>query len=68
MRSSRRISANRRNSIAGRWRPWLWETPAEDAVANEGVADAPGAEGAREQISLWADDTPPALGRPTLLD
>ena len=63
MRSSRRSSAvNRRNSIAGRWRPWLWETAAEDAPANEGGAEAPSAEAAREQISLWADDTTSTLG------
>lgn len=67
MRSRRISAANRRNSIAGRWRPWLWETTADEA-ANETVADAPTAQESRAQISLWADDTPPALGRPTLLD
>ena len=57
MRSSRRSSAaNRRNSIAGRWRPWLWETSIEDA-ATEDAADAPSAEAARKQISLWADNS-----------
>jgi hypothetical protein len=68
MRSSRRSSAvNRRNSIAGRWRPWLWETAAEDAPANDSGVDGPSAEASREQISLWADDTAPTLGPSTQL-
>ena len=68
MRSSRRISAaNRRNSIAGRWRPWLWDTTA-DETANETVGDAPTTQESLAQIPLWVEDTPPALGGPTLLD
>jgi len=60
MRSSRRSSAaNRRNSIAGRWRPWLWETLPDDVAADKTAADAPNPEMARSQISLWADDPTP---------
>ena len=56
MRSRRISAANRRNSIAGRWRPWLWETTPDDMVANDAPADAPIDGPSREQISLWADD------------
>jgi hypothetical protein len=66
MRSSRRPTApNRRNTIARRWRPWLWETPPDDVAADEAPTDAPLDVPSREQISLWADDT--ALGPTTQL-
>jgi hypothetical protein len=57
MRSRRMTAANRRNSIAGRWRPWLWETTTpDDMAANDAPSDAPIDGPSREQISLWADD------------
>jgi hypothetical protein len=65
MRSRRLTAANRRNSIAGRWRPWLWdaETTPDDMVAQD-AAELPLDAPAREQIPLWSDDaaSPPSQG------
>jgi hypothetical protein len=60
MRSRRMTAANRRNSIAGRWRPWLWDSVPDDMAANDAPSEAPIDGPSREQISLWADDA--ALG------
>jgi len=45
-------AANRRNSIAGRWRPWLWDSVPDDMAANDAPSEAPIDGPSREQISL----------------
>ena len=58
MRHSRRSTAsNRRNSIAGRWRPWLEQDslPAETDDVTPPVTQA-----SPDQPSLWPDE--PTLG------
>ena len=59
-------AANRRNPIAGRWRPWLWETTPDDMAANDAPSDAPIDGPSREQISFWADDSTLGPSRPDL--
>ena len=61
MRHSRRSTAsNRRNSIAGRWRPWLQQDslPAEPDDTTP-LAASQGSQGSPDELSLWPDE---ALG------